>query len=164
MINRSFTIWILLPLFLGLVSCTTSLQEDGQGWFLMRNYTDKEKGLRGLEPLDWGENAVIIQESFPGTVDELSQALFDETSLEEYPQSTGTYKGAALTWDLYSFETQIQDLGLETVRVELAIAEGDANFYFVAMVTLPEEYTKHEDKFRSVYLHTLYALTPYEGS
>jgi hypothetical protein len=162
--HRTTTKWILSLLILGLVGCTTSLQEDSQGWFLMRYYTDEEKGIRGLEPLNWGENAVIIQESFPGNYDELTQALFDETSLEEYPQSTGTYKGAELTWKLYSFETQIQDLGQETVRVELAIAEGNAKFYFVALVALPEEYSSNEDKFWSVYLHTIYALSPYEGS
>jgi hypothetical protein len=150
--------------FLGLVSCTTSLQEDSLGWFMMRKYADEEKGISGFEPLGWGENAVIIQESFSGTYDELTQALFDETSLEEYPQSTGTYKGVALNWNLYSFKTQIQDLGSETVQVELAIAEGESKFYFVALVTLPEEFTKNEDKFRSVFLHTIYALSPYEGS
>ena len=51
------TLMRLLPLVLvlGLISCSTSLDKDSQGWVLMRYYTNDEKGLSGIDPLDLGD-------------------------------------------------------------------------------------------------------------
>ncbi len=157
---RSFTRWFPLLLVLGLISCTTSLDKDSQGWVLMRYYTNQEKGLSGVEAVDLGENAQLVQEAFPGSRAEMVSATLESTILDEFPESTGSYQGAALSWDLYSFDTEIPELGPFTVHLDLALAEGDTRSYFVALVTLPEEYEKFPEKYRSIFLHSIYSLSP----
>ena len=148
---------------LGLISCTPStFQKDSQGWVLMRNYTDEEKGLSGIKPVDFGDVVVLVQEVFPGSIEELREAALDSIDLEELPESIGTYRGAALSWDLYSFEAQIQELGPSTVSLNVAMAEGDSVSYFVGFVSLPENYEENAEKYQSVFYHSIYAFSPIE--
>ena len=86
----------------------------------------------------------------------------ETTTLDEFPDSTGRYQGAALSWDLYSFDTEIPELGPFTVHLNMALAGGDSQGYFVALVTLPEENEEFPEKYRSVFLHTIYSLSPNE--
>jgi hypothetical protein len=159
---RSFTRWLPLLLVLGLISCTKSLDKDSQGWVLMRYYTNEEKGLSGVEPLNLGDKAQLIQEVFPGSRAEMVAAALESTTLDEYPESSGSYQGRSLSWELYSFDTEILELGSFTVHVEMAIAEGETENYFVALVALPGEYEHFPEKYRSVYYHTIYSLSPIE--
>ena len=159
---RSFTKWFPLLLILGLISCTTSLDKESQGWVLMRYYTNEEKGLSGIEPVDMGDNAELVQEAFPGSRAEMVSATMESTSLEEFPESIGSYQGAALSWDLYSFDTEIPEVGAFTVHVDMALAGGETQGYFVALITLPEESEQFPEKYRSVFLHTIYSLSPLE--
>ena len=159
---RSFTRWFPLLLVLGLISCTTSLDKDSQGWVLMRYYTNEEKGLSGVEPVDLGDNAQLVQEAFPGSRAEMVAATMESTTRDEFPESAGSYQGAALSWDLYSFYTEIPELGPFAVHVDMALAGGDSQGYFVALVALPEDYQEFSEKYRSVFLHTIYSLSPYE--
>ena len=149
-----------MVLVLGLISCTTSLDKDSQGWVLMRYYTNEEKGLSGVEPVDLGDNAELVQEAFPGSRAEMVAATMESTTLDEFPESTGSYQGAALSWDLYSFNTEIPELGPFPVHVDMALAGGETQGYFVALITLPEEYAEFPEKYRSVLLHSIYSLSP----
>lgn len=159
----TLTRWIPLALCLGLISCTTSTyQKDSQGWVLMRYYTSEEKGFSGIEPVDLGEDVELVQEVFPGSIEELREAALESTDLQELPESTGTYQGTALTWDLYSFEAQIEELGPFPVSLDVAMAEGDSASYFVGLVSLPENNEENADKYQSVFYHTIYALSPLE--
>ena len=80
----------------------------------------------------------------------------------DVPPSTGSYQGLALSWNLYSFDSEIPELGPFIVHLDMALAEGDTQSYFVALVALPEEYEKYPEKYRSVFLHSIYALSPLE--
>jgi len=104
----------------------------------------------------------LVQEVFPGSLEELKAATIESTNSEELPASTGTYRGSSLTWELYMGEIQIPDLGPFTVTILLGIAADDAASYFVGLVTLPERYEENADKFQSVFYHTLYAFSPIE--
>jgi hypothetical protein len=128
----------------------------------MRYYTSQEKGINGIEPFDLGDDVQLVQEAFPGSLEELRVAVLESTDLQEFPESTGTYQGAALTWDLYSFEAQITELGSFTVSLDVAIAESDTASYFVGLLSLPENYEENADKYQSVFYHTLYAFSPIE--
>lgn len=128
----------------------------------MRSYTNTEKGLRGVEAVDLGEDVEVVQEVFPGSIEELRDAALESMNLEEFPESTGTYRGKSLTWNLFSFDAQIEDLGPFTVSINMAVAEGDSESYFVALVALPEGYEENAEKYDSVFYHTIYAFSPIE--
>ena len=74
----------------------------------------------------------------------------ESTILDEFPESEGSYQGATLSWDLYSFETEIPELGPFAVHVDMALAGGESQGYFVALVALPEEYEEFPEKYNSV--------------
>lgn len=157
---RSLLRWLPLVLVLGLISCTTSFDKDSQGWVLMRYFTNEEKGISGVEPVDLGENAQLVQEVFPGSLEEMIEFAKESTSFVDIPPSTGSFQGQALTWDLYSFEAEIPEIGAFTVHLDMALAEGDTKSYSVALVALPDQYEKYPQKYQSVFLHSLYVLTP----
>lgn len=154
---------LLLPALLctGLIACSTSsLDPDSQGWVLLRYYTDTDKGISGVEPVELGEEFALVQEVFPGTLEEMESAVLASTSLKELPPAISTYQGGDLTWDVYRFDTQIADVGPFTVSVMLGLAAGESEGYFVGLVSLPETYTSESGKILSVFYHTLYAFSP----
>lgn len=160
---NTIAMWVPIVLCLDLISCTASnYQADSQGWVMMNYYTNQEKGISGLQPLELGENVEIIQEVFPGSIQELREAALEQMNIEEFPESIGKYHGRALSWDLYSFEAQIRELGPFDLAVNLAVAEGDSVSYFVALVALPEDYEANTEKYEAVFYHTLYAFSPAE--
>lgn len=145
----------------GLIACTTSsLDPDSQGWVLLRYYTDEGKGISGVEPVELGDEIALVQEVFPGTLEEMESAVLASTNLEELPLAMDTYHGGELVWDVYRFDTQIADVGPFTVSVMLGLATGESESYFVGLVTLPEIYTSERGKILSIFYHTLYAFSP----
>lgn len=126
----------------------------------MRYYKSEERGFSGLEPIDLGEQAQLVQDVFPGSIEELREAALESIGIEELPESIGTYQGAALTWELYSFEAQIKELGPFTVSLDLAMAEDDTESYFVGLVSLPEKYEEDTDKYQAVFYHAIYSFSP----
>jgi hypothetical protein len=160
---HSIAKWAPLFFCLGLISCTASTyQTESRGWVMMNYYTDQEKGIRGLQPLELGENVDVVQEVFPGSIEELQEEVLKQINIEQFPASIGKYHGKALSWDLYSFEGQLQDVGPFDVAVNLAVAEGDSVSYFVVMLALPEDYGANTEKYESVFYHSLYAFSPLE--
>ncbi len=128
----------------------------------MRYATNQENGVSGVEPVDLGEEVELVQEVFPGSLDELKATILESTNSKELPATTGIYRGSDLTWELYIGETQIPELGPFTVTLLMGIAADDTASYFVGLVTLPEKYEENADKFQSVFYHTLYAFSPIE--
>ena len=102
----------------------------------------------------------MVQESFVGSRAEMEAAILESTNLEEFPESTGSYQGANLTWDLYSFETEIPELGPFEVQIDMALSGDESKGYFVALVVLPEEHENNPEKYNSVFLHSIYTLSP----
>lgn len=156
-------ILLLLIFCLGLSSCSTaSFQIEDQGWVLMRYTTNKDKGISGVEPVDLGEDVQLVQEVFPGALEEVKAEIQKSIKSGELPAPDGTFQGSNLTWELYSGETEIPDIGPFTVAILMGIAADDKASYFVGLVTLPDSYEEHADKFQSVFYHTLYAFAPIE--
>jgi len=161
--NKKLLLGVLVSFLLAVTACTGLQPRHGSGWIAMTPFTSDEYGIRGVVPPgDWIEQGALVQQSFPGTMDELVSVLLAQTSLDKVPEPAGSYRGAALTWSLYAFETQVTEVGPETVRVDLALAEGGSASYLVAMVTLPDAYEENESLVKTVFLHAVYALAPLE--
>ncbi|UCC62807.1 MAG: hypothetical protein JSV36_18990 [Anaerolineae bacterium] len=174
--RRLVAAWVLILLVA--TACTTSLAGGGSGSIAMVPFTSEELRIRGVVPLVCRHTypgnfecegltpdqrpAAIVQQSLPGTRIELVALLLDQVGLEQLPESTGSYKGVAFTWDLYTFETQIKDAGPETFRVDSALAEGDSASYVVALVTLPDVYDANAALYETAFTHVAYALAPLE--
>ena len=167
---------ILGSVLLATTACTAPLAEGGSGSIALVPFFSEEFDIRGVVPLVCQQGypgnfecqdltpgqspAYMSQQSFPGAMDELVPLLLHALSLEEFPEPIGTYKGTAFIWDLYTLEAQIPDLGPETFRVDLALAEGGEMSYLVALVTLPDAYDAHTPLYGTVFTHAVYALAP----
>jgi hypothetical protein len=120
-------------------------------------------GIQGVEPLqNWSDQADLVQISVPGTMDDLVAIVLEQTDITELPEPSSTYTGKALTWSLWSTETQVKDAGPMNLHVELALAEGEAAGYLVALVVQPEAYAASPGLYDTVFRHALYALQPLE--
>jgi hypothetical protein len=152
----------LLATILAVAACTGPAAENHSGVIIMEPFTSEEFGICGIVPAGLPDQFALIQQSFPGTKDELTPVLLAQANLKELPESTGSYKGRTFTWDLYTFETQIKSVGPEIVRVDLALAEDDSASYLVALVTLPGDYDANVPMFETIFVHAVYALAPLE--
>jgi hypothetical protein len=169
---------VLAGLLLVLTACSASLPEGQSGSIALLPFFHEEMGIRGVVPhgcnhaqpgtvecadLISGQGPVVlVQQAAPVPLNELIDLVLASTTLELLPEPTGSYKGAAFTWDLYAVETQLKDVGSMTVRLDLALAEGDSASYLIAMVTLPEDYEVNTALLETVFTHALYSLTPLE--
>jgi hypothetical protein len=156
-------VWVCVLLVV--TACAAPLPEGESGSVAMIPFASEEYGIRGNAPLEgWSDRAVLIQESFPGTMDEFVAVLVEKTDLVQLPRSTGAYKGAYLAWDLYTFGTQIVDAGPGVFKVDLALAQGkgEAKYYMVLLVAQSMGYVANEEKYETVFEHALYAFEPLE--
>jgi hypothetical protein len=159
--KKSRILVLLAGMLLCVTACNVSLPEGESGSIALIPFFDRERGMQGVMPLEgWTDRAVLLQESFPGTLDELIAEIAADTDLIALPRSTGTYRGSAFTWDLYQFHTQLADTGPGIYRVDLGLAKSDSAYYFVALVTLPADYAANEPLYKTVFTHALYALSP----
>ena len=94
----------------------------------MRYAANQEKGFSGVEPFELGEDVVVVQDIYPGTIDELKAEILRSTVAEELPESIGTYQGSDLTWELHVGETRIPELGSSTVSILLGLASDESGF------------------------------------
>ncbi len=163
----------LLPV---LMACSASLPVGKSGSIALLPFFHQEMGIRGVVPHGCNQAqpgtvecpdlisgqvpVVLVQQSAPVPLDELIDAVLASTALQQLPEPTGSYKGTAFTWDLYAGQTQIKDLGPVTVRLDVALAEGDSASYLVAMVTLPEDYEANTALLQTVFTHAVYSLAP----
>lgn len=132
----------LASMLLSMTACTAP--SVGSGVIAMVPFSSDDFGIHGVGPAGWAEaeagrfacgsppteDAQLLQESFPGSMDELVPLLLADTNLDALPERGGTYKDSAFSWDLYTFYTQIEELGAETYRLRLALAEGESVSYF----------------------------------
>ena len=176
--KKYWLVGILAGLLLVLTACSASLPVGTSGSVALLPFFDEEMGIRGIVPhgcsqaqagntecpnLISGQAPVaLVQQAAPVPLDELVDAVLASTALEQLPESAGSYKGTAFTWDLYAAETQIKDLGPVTVQLDLALAGGESKSYLIAMVTLPEDYEANTALLETVFTHALYSLAPLE--
>jgi hypothetical protein len=159
-----------------LMACTTSLAEGDSGSIALMPFFSEEFDIQGVVPVACNQGepgdfecpdltpaqspAYLFQKFLPGTLDELIPLLLDDLSLKKLPEPNGSYKGMAFTWDLFTFEAQIWDLGPEIFRLDLALTEDGERAYLVALVTLPDDYNAHAPLYDTVFTHAVYALAP----
>jgi hypothetical protein len=169
---------VLAALLLVLTACSASLPVGRSGSIALVPFFHEELGIRGVVPtgcnhtqpgsvecadlISGRAQVLIVQQAAPVPLDELIEALLSELTLEQLPEPTGSYRGSAFDWDLYAMETQIKDVGPVTVRLDLALAEGDSASYFVGMATLPEDYEANTALLQTVFTHAVYSLAPME--
>jgi hypothetical protein len=162
-LDRGALIGVLACVLVVATACAAFLPEGESGSVAMRPFTDEEQGVRGnalLEgSVDW---ALLNQESFSGTREELVAVVIEKTDLVQLPRSTGTYKGAHLTWEIFSFGTQIAEAGPDVYHVDLALARGTggARQYLVVLISRPVDRSANPAKYRTVLEHALYAFEP----
>lgn len=161
-------------LLVGLVIATLLISACGCGEKVidipeLESFTNEVMGISGVVPEGWNEAApgtyirasseddqtVIIQQAALGmTTDQITAALLLQLGIEELPESVGSYKSAALTWDLYMIEVEAPGV---TVMVDAALAETDTAIYIILLQAMPDEYdVLHE----AVFMPAIDALTP----
>jgi hypothetical protein len=161
--SKGFLWGVLACVLLAMTACAAILPAGESGVVPMIPFVSEEHGIRGNAPMEgWSDRAVLNQESFPGTMDELVAIVVEKTDLVRIPKSSGVYRGAYLTWDLYTFSTRVEDAGPDVYRVDLGLAhvERDARYYLVILITRPMDYEENKALYQTVFEHALYALEP----
>jgi hypothetical protein len=159
---------VLLPILilagmLAIGACSFQLPEGAEGSMPLIPFWDEEQGIQGVQPMEgWNEEAVLRQVAIPFSPEEATALLLEQTGLSALPESTGRYQGKAFTWDLYEFESNLEDVPGGILHVDLAVAEIDSTAYVVALLALPDAYDVNRAMYNTVYTHALYALEPME--
>lgn len=161
--TRTLLLLLLVGGTLVIAACDFSLPQGASGSIALIPFWDEEKGVQGVQPLEgWTQEAQLLQDAIPMARTDAVTLLLADTDLTALPETTGSYTGKAFTWDLYTFETHIQDASVGAVRVDLAVAEDGSTTYVVALAVLPDAYETNRALFDTVFTHALYALEPME--
>jgi hypothetical protein len=166
----------LVLLAVSAAACAAS--PAGTGSIAMLPFFDPDQGIQGVVPHTCQRTgpgnfecagltpeqvpSVLVQSAVPGSLDDVVPVLLQQTGLSALPEPSGTTRGKAFVWNLYTFEASLQEAGPLPVRIDLALAEGDTRAYLVALVTLPGVHEAHAPLFDTVFAHAVYALEPLE--
>jgi hypothetical protein len=152
---------VLAGVLLVLTGCATLAHEGESGVIALVPFADEQFRVQGVRPVDgWSEQALLIQQSAPVSMEELVAALVADSDLIALPRSTGSYEGRFFTWDLYTFTTRLAEAGPGIYRVDVGLAQGESAVYMVGLVTVPLSYPEHEALYETVLHHAMYALAP----
>lgn len=155
--------FLVLCVLLLATGCAVSLPSGEKGVVPMVPFWDEQNGIHGIKPLDgWSEEATIVQQSHLGSRNELSALLVEQTDLISLPQSHGAYQGAYMSWELYTFHTQLQDAPPGIYRVDMGVSERGGVQYFVLLVCVSMTYDQHAPMYEAVFEHALYSLQPWQ--
>jgi hypothetical protein len=176
--KRNAILSILMCILLIATACNVSLAGGESGSIALVPFSSKEYGVRGVVPvaceqgapgqfdcrnLRSGQSPVfLVLQLYSMTMDEFMPLLVTDLNLTTVPSSRGTFRGAALTWELYHFEAPLPELGPETFRLDLALAEQGSIVYAVALLTLPDDYDPHRALYETVLRYVAHALAPLE--
>ena len=159
---------VLLPilLFAGMLAttaCSVSLPQGTSGSIALIPFWDEEQGIQGVQPLEgWTEEAELVQAAIPGSREDVVSLILAQTGLSVLPESTGSFRGKALTWELYTIESSLAEAPVDNVHIYVAIAESGAKAYLVALPVLPDAFEANPALYDAVFTHALYALEPME--
>jgi SagB-type dehydrogenase family enzyme len=107
---------------------------------------------RGASPID---PTALFQQGFAGvSIEELKVGLLPHLGIDVFPEPVGSRETQHLSWDLYAYERQAPEM--ETVMVDIALAQAGGRSFVVGLVTLVDEY---ETLHREVFLPALDALS-----
>jgi hypothetical protein len=157
----------LACVLLAAAGCADFLPQGESGSVAMMPFTSEAHGIRGNTLLDGSVDwAILNQESFSGTREELVAVVVEQTDLLQLPRSAGTYQGAHLTWKIFGFGTRIKGAGPDVYHIDLALAQGkgDAKQYLVVLIAEPVDWAKKPARYRTVLEHALYAFEPLQES
>lgn len=153
----------LLAAMLLMTACNASLPQGTSGYVALIPFWDEEQGIQGVQPLEsWSEDARLVQQAVSGSSQEVLAFLLAEVDLLALPESAGRYKGKAFTWNLYTFESHLEGVPVDTVHFDLAVAEKEQMTYIVLLLVLPATYEAGPEPYDTVFTHALYALEPME--
>ena len=174
---------VLICILLLATACAALPSKGESGSVAFVPFSSEELGARGIIPqacsqvapgqfdcssLRAGQSPVfLVLQGQPTTLAELIPLLVTDLNLASVPSSTGTLRGAGLTWELYHFEALLPDLGPEILRFDLALAEHNSAehgslVYVVALLTLPGDYDPHRALYETVLRYVAHALAPLE--
>ena len=124
-------------------------------------FFNEETGMRGVEPVEgWSDQAMLIHNQVLGTIEDMKAEALEQVSWTEMPASTGTYRGRAYTWQIYSGEGQVSEAGSHQLHLDIGLAEDGSRAYVVALLTVPQHYEEHTKMYQSVFGHAMYAFEP----
>jgi hypothetical protein len=132
----------------------------------MEPFTNEAMGITGLAPVGWTESApgaytransaldvtTLIEQAAPGTASDLLAGLLSRLGVDGAAATMEEYEADGLSWALYSLEVQ-------TVAVDIALAESGEQVLLVVLQSTPEE---REALVESAYLPAIDALKPIE--
>ena len=175
----SILLCLLACLLLAATACSALPTAGDPGVVALQPFTQKDFAIRGLIPNgcreqgpgsfgcpgpEGGEEgmSVVLQQSMTYRLEALVPVVLAETDLAAMPDPTGTYRGAALDWTTYEFQTHVASLGPVLFRANLALAADDSRSYLIALVTQPPDYAANQARYEAIFYHMLYALAPLE--
>jgi hypothetical protein len=148
---------------LAITGCSAAFPQGTSGSIALLPFWDEEQGIKGVQPLpDWTEEAQLRQIAVPQSRGEVVELILPQIGLSVLPESTGRYRGKGFTWDLYEFESHMEDVPVDIVHFDLAIADSGLTTYIVGLLTLPDAYDASPALYDTVFTHVLYALEPME--
>lgn len=138
-----------------------------------REFISREIGVRGIVPDGWpstGDGTVarkaspedpnrLAQRVLPqADIDSVLAFLSRQIGLESLPASTGRITTSQASWELFTFDAILPDLG--DVVIDCMLAQEGTWVYLVFMMTTPAE---HDLLHESIFLPVVHAFVPLTG-
>ncbi len=159
--NRAPLPILILAGTLAIAACSFSLPEGTDGSIALIPFWDEEQGIQGVQPMEgWSEEALLRQIAVRSSPEEARALILEQTDLSDFPESVGLYRGKAFTWDLYKFESSLEEVPEAILHFDLAVAETDSTTYVVALVALPDAHSADPKLHDTIFTHALYAFEP----
>jgi hypothetical protein len=154
---------LIVASIVSITACSFSLPEGVDGSIAMLPFWDENQGIQGVQPVEgWSEEALLRQIAIHTSPEEARALILEQTNLSAFPETAGQYRGKTFTWDLYRFESTLDEVPDATLHFDLAVAERDSTTYIVALIALIDAYDANRAMYDAVFTHALYALEPME--
>jgi hypothetical protein len=136
----------------------------------MQNFANLDLGLRGIRPVGWNQVqpgvflrqrdpvdlTTLVQLSVPESrADEVFSLLSEQLNLPELNDPQNTIETDALTWDVYTLETQSNN---QTLNVDIGLADTETRVYMVILRVNERFYANYHEK---VFLPVVQAIEPF---
>jgi len=154
---------LILASTVAITACSFSLPKGIDGSIALIPFWDDEQGIQGVQPMEgWSQEALLRQIAIRSSPEKTRALILEQTNLSAFPESTGQYKGKAFTWDLYWFESTLEEVPDAILHFDLSVAERDSTTYVVALIALPDAYDANRAMYATVFTHAMYAFEPME--
>ena len=161
--TRALLVILIVASTAAITACSFSLPEGTDGSIALIPFWDEEQGIQGVQPMEgWSEEALLRQIAITSSPEEARALFLEQTDISALPESTGQYGGKAFTWDLYRFESSLEEVPDAILHFDLAVAERDSITYVVGLIALPDTYDANWAMYEAVFTHAMYAFEPME--